>query len=111
LEQQLASLHERGGFEMSSPLISRWFRELVGIWILDSPQKNRPGEKDTVNSLWPGCRSIWALFSTGFLSPTERCVCLPGEGAGSRWCDPYRSGSGKSSRMKSLAFNHAMSDN
>ena len=34
LEQQLASLHERGGFELPSPLISGWFRELAGIWIL-----------------------------------------------------------------------------
>ena len=46
LEQQLASLHERGGFELPSPLISGWFRELVGIWILR--RRNRLDEKDSV---------------------------------------------------------------
>ena len=32
--QNPAWLVERGGFELPSPLISGWFRELVGIWIL-----------------------------------------------------------------------------
>jgi hypothetical protein len=27
-------LLERSGFELPSPLISGWFRELAGIWIL-----------------------------------------------------------------------------
>jgi hypothetical protein len=37
LEQQLASLHERGGFELSSPFISRSLGDLVGI--LRSPER------------------------------------------------------------------------